>query len=226
MAKAPLEGSGNLSNTEELVVGSSVSGGEGEVRDHSESEAPNKAHASTFFLRVALDGSGSVAVLAPISVSVLNSSGVLKTFGRGACMLFTTESRRALAFDALSWDIGRCWMVSAPYTSFRPVATTNNWTQLTDCVIDGRLLRSEFLRLRDSGAYTYTFVTNISRSCIVRKSPLFNPMYCCTISSTSLLAAELSLPGGLERSCHTGGWGSSAITRGSVRSCLSASYVW
>src|SRR6266851_10493277 len=108
LVNVSIRGGHSASKTEELVVGSSVGGGEGEVRDHSESEAPNKARMSTFFLRVALDGSGSVAVLGPTSVSVLNSSGVLKTFGHGACMLFTTESRRALAFNVLSWDIGCC----------------------------------------------------------------------------------------------------------------------
>jgi hypothetical protein len=70
-----IRGGRSTGNTEELVVGSSVGGGEGEVRDRSESEALNKARTSTFFLRVALDGSGSVAVLVPTSVSVLNSSG-------------------------------------------------------------------------------------------------------------------------------------------------------
>ena len=110
-------------NTAEPVVGSSVGGGEGEVRDCSESEEPHKACASAFFLRVALDGSGSVVEWATTSVSILNSIGVLEIFVRGACMLFTTESKRALAFDALSWDVGRndpCWMVSAAYTLFRP----------------------------------------------------------------------------------------------------------
>jgi hypothetical protein len=77
------------------------------VRDRSESEAPNKTCASAFFLRVALEGSDSVAEMATKPVSVFNSIGVLEVFVRGACMLFTTESRRALAFDALSGDVGR-----------------------------------------------------------------------------------------------------------------------
>jgi hypothetical protein len=91
----------------EPVVGSSVGGGEGVVRDRSESEEPNKTCASAFFLRVVLDVSDSVAELATTSVSVLNSIGVLAVFVCGACMLFTMESRRALAFNALSCDIGR-----------------------------------------------------------------------------------------------------------------------
>ena len=70
-----IRGGRSTGNTEELVVGSSIGGGEGEVRDRSESEAPNKAHVSTFFLHVALDGLSSVAVLALTSVSILNSSG-------------------------------------------------------------------------------------------------------------------------------------------------------
>ena len=70
------------------------------MRDCSESEAPNNARASAFFLRVALEGSWSVAV--PETTSVFNSVGGLGSFGRGACMLSTTESKRALAFAALS----------------------------------------------------------------------------------------------------------------------------
>lgn len=112
------------------------------MRDCSESEKPHKACTSTFFLRVALDGSGSVVELVTTSVSILNLIGVLEIFVGGAWMLFTTESRRVvLAFDTLSWDVGRndpCWMVSAAYTPFRSVTTANNGSQLTDC--DGRLL--------------------------------------------------------------------------------------
>ncbi len=77
LVNVSIRGGHSTGNTEELVVGSSVGGGKGEVRDWSESEVPNKACASTFFLHVALDGSGSVAVLAPTLVSILNSSGVL-----------------------------------------------------------------------------------------------------------------------------------------------------
>ena len=48
------------------VVGS----GDREVRDSSESEAPNKSCASAFFFRVALEVSGSVEELVTTSVSV------------------------------------------------------------------------------------------------------------------------------------------------------------
>jgi len=43
----------------------------------------------------------------PATTSVLNSVGVLESFGRGARMLSTTESSSALAFDALSWGEAR-----------------------------------------------------------------------------------------------------------------------
>lgn len=101
----------------------SVGWGDGDKRDCSESEAPNRARASAFFLRVALEGSGSVAV--PETTSVLNSVGGLGSFGRGACMLSTTESRRALAFEALSWSEARggdpCCAVSVAYPYVRRV---------------------------------------------------------------------------------------------------------
>lgn len=107
LADGSMRGGRSAGNIAEPVVGSSVGGGVGEVRDCSESEEPNKARASAFCLRVALEGSDSVVELATTSVSILNSIGVLEIFVRGTCMLFTTESRRALAFDALSWDVGR-----------------------------------------------------------------------------------------------------------------------
>jgi len=65
----------SVGNTAEPVVGLSIGGGEGEVKDCSESEEPHKACASTFFLCVALDGSGSVVELAMTSMSILNSIG-------------------------------------------------------------------------------------------------------------------------------------------------------
>ena len=119
-----IRGGRSTGNTEELVVGLSIGGGEGEVRDHSESEALNKARASTFFLRVALDGSGSVAVLVPTSVSVLNSMG---TGDLRPWRLYAVrkESRRALAFDALSWDIG----VAEWY--WHPIHHSDQWPQPT-----------------------------------------------------------------------------------------------
>jgi hypothetical protein len=73
--------------------------GDGEVRDCSESEAPNNARVSAFFRRVALEGSGSAEGLVTTSALVLNSLGGPDIFDRGACMLSTTESRRALALD-------------------------------------------------------------------------------------------------------------------------------
>jgi hypothetical protein len=48
-----------------------------------------------------------VEKLATTSVSVLDSLRALEVFNRGACMLSTTESRRALAFDKLCGDIAR-----------------------------------------------------------------------------------------------------------------------
>lgn len=99
------------------------------MRDGSESEAPNKARASAFFLRVALEGSGSVAV--PDTTSVLNSAGGLGSFGRGACMLSTTESKRALAFATLSWCEDRggdpCCEASVTYPCVRH-AMDDYWT--------------------------------------------------------------------------------------------------
>jgi hypothetical protein len=116
-------------------------------------------------------------------------------------------------------------MVSAAYAAFRPVLTVTGKNQLTDCDVDGRLLRSEFRRSRGSGASAFNLAANTSRSCIAMKSVLFNPEYCCTISSTSLSDAGLGSLDGLERSCHAGGCDSSAATSGSTRSCLSASHV-
>ena len=72
-ADGSIRGGLSAGNTAEPVVGLSVGGGEGEVKDCSESEEPHKACASAFFLRVALDGSGSVAELATTSMSILNS---------------------------------------------------------------------------------------------------------------------------------------------------------
>ena len=75
LADGSIRGGLSAGNTAEPVVGSSVGGGEGEVRDCSESEEPHKACASAFFLRVALDGLGSVVELGTTSVSILNSIG-------------------------------------------------------------------------------------------------------------------------------------------------------
>ena len=108
-------------NPPEPVIEPSTGCGDGDVRDCSESEAPNKARASAFFLRVALEGSVSLGV--PATISVFSSVGGVGSLGRGACMLSTTESSRALAFDALSWGEARgggpCCVGS--YPCVRPV---------------------------------------------------------------------------------------------------------
>jgi len=58
----------SMGGSEDMVA--DVGSGDREVKDSSESEAPNNACASAFFLRVALEVSGSVEELATTSVSV------------------------------------------------------------------------------------------------------------------------------------------------------------
>jgi hypothetical protein len=120
-----IRGSPSVGNALEPVFGSSVGGGDGEVRDCSESEAPNNARVSAFFLRVTLEESGSAEDLATTSVLVLDSLGLVESLDRGACMLSTTESRRALAFNALSGDVGRD-ASAALKKSLRSVVTSDD----------------------------------------------------------------------------------------------------
>jgi hypothetical protein len=105
LAELSIKG-GRSAGKSEPVLGSTIGSGDGEVRDCSDSEAPNNARASACFLRVALESS-SVEESATISVSVPSSVRILEVFNRGACMLSTTESRRALAFNTLWWDVAR-----------------------------------------------------------------------------------------------------------------------